>query len=176
MTRDGHRRPGGPRRRVGPYHRIEHDPGDIHPVDLAVEQILPVEDLSRNIREADNRLLDSLGDQRHLWLQLEELLTERCVLREEAHFDVGYEHGFAAGRADALRTLMGGASPAKDAPVDEHAIATRAFADRCRDQAIQTGLPRHLVIAAILEVAWALATGLHQIDETRNPNNRRNQR
>ena len=73
---------------------------------------------------------------------------------------------------------MGGAAPAEGAPADAHAITIRAFADRCRDQAIQTGLPRHLVIAAILEVAWALATGLHQIGDIDNndPNNRRNER
>ena len=169
---------GGPRRRVGPYHQVEHDPGDMHPVELAVLVRAPLEELNRRIREADSQLLEALGDRRTLWLQLEELLTERCVLREEAHFDVGYEHGFAAGRADALRSLMGGTSPAEGAPVDANVITTRTFADRCRDQAIQTGLPRHLTIAAILEVAWTLAGDLHQIDDIDNhdPNKGRNDR
>lgn len=178
VTRAGHRRPGGPRRRVGPYHRVEHDPGDMHPVELAVMRRAPLEELNRRIHEADSQLLEALGDRRTLWLQLEELLTERCVLREETHFDVGYEHGFAAGRADALRSLTGSTLPAEGAPADAHAIAIRTFADRSRDQAIQTGLPRHLAIAAILEVAWALAGDLHQIDDIDNhdPNDRRKDR
>ena len=153
MTRDGHRRPGGPRRRVGPYHRVEHDPGDVHPVELAVLSRVPLEELNRRIHEADSQLLVALGDRRTLWLQLEERLTERCVQREEAHFDVGYEHGFAAGRADALRSLANAAASQEAAAADEDACAAHALADRCRDLSIQTGLPRHLVIAAILEVA-----------------------
>lgn len=174
MTREGHRRPGGPRRRVGPYHRVEHDPGDVHPVELAVQARAPLEELNRRIHEADSKLLEALSGRRTLWFQLEELLTERCVLREETHFDVGYEHGFAAGRADALRSLTGSTLPAEGAPADAHAIAIRTFADRCRDQAIQTGLPRQLVTAAILEVAWALAGGLNQIDDidSHDPNDR----
>ena len=170
MTRAGQRRPGGF------YRRVEHDPGDVHPVELAVTASAPLEELNRRIRAADGRLLDALGDQRTLWLQLEELHTQRCVLREEAHFDVGYEHGFAAGRADALRSLVGGTPPAKGAPADAHAIAIHAFADRCRDQAIQTGLPRPLVIAAIQEVAWALSAGFHENNDIHNPNDRRNDR
>ena len=171
MSGSGHGRP-------GPFGRVDHNPGDRHPVDVAVEQRLPLRELNRRIREADARLTEALGDQRVLWLQHEELLTERCVLREVAHFDIGYEHGFAAGRADALRTLKGDVTAPADTATAENAPATQSFANRCRDQAIQTTLPRHLTIAAMLEAAWALAAGLHEIDDTDNniSTDRRNER
>jgi len=168
VTRTGHGRP-------GPYGRVGHNPGGRHPVDVAVEQLAPVQGLNRRIREADSRLTAALGDQRLLWLHLEELLTNRSTLREQAHFDLGYEHGFAAGRVDALRSLAGAGAPAEGVPANEQKVATRAFSDRCRDLAIQTGLPGNLIVAAMLEVAWALAAGLPEEDESPNPHNRRNE-
>lgn len=182
MIDAGHkgRRPGGP------YRRVDHAQGEEHPVDLAVERRLPQRALHRSIREAAGRLTTALGDQRPLWLAFEELWNERAARREEAYFDEGYEHGLAAGRAEALRAIADAtacstaalkarsAPGAPPAPNAHHVRDERALANHCRDLAVQASLPRHLTIIALLETAWALALGLPELEDINNrPTTRR---
>lgn len=143
-----------------PYHAVEHEPPDGHPVDSAIDHRFPLKKLRCRIRRATNEMIAALGEHQDLWFRLEELLGKHLARREAAHFDLGYEHGLAAGRAGALRALVD-AAPARD--------DARAFAATVRDLAVQADLPRPLTVAALLETAWALALGLSDNSATRNP-------
>ena len=113
MSRTTHQ--AGPPR---PYAAVDHEPPEEHPVDRAIDSRLPLRKLRRRIRNATDRLMAGLGEQHHLWLRLEELLGEYRARREEAYFDLGYEHGVAAGRAEALRAL---ACPSETGPAPDEA-------------------------------------------------------
>lgn len=142
-----------------PYDAVHREAPEGHAIDNAVDRRLPLKKLRRRIRHATDELVAALGDRRRLWLRVEELLGERQLRREAAYFDLGYEHGLAAGRAEALRALVD-ATPARR--------EARAFADTIRDLAVQVDLPRPLTVAALLETAWALAHGLSDNLATRN--------
>ena len=147
-------------RHHGPYRRAEPSAGDEHPIDLAVERRLPLERLRGRIKEATERLLDALDGQPDLWRRLEELLNEYRARREEAFFDIGHEHSVAAGRTEALRALA--ACPSTDT-----AAEAKDLADTIHGLALQAHLPQSLIMAAILETAWALALDLPGNPETR---------
>lgn len=136
-----------------PYDMVNHEPSEEHAVDRTVQRLRPLKKLRRRIRHATDELMDTLGERRHLWLRLEELLGQYRAHREEAYFDLGYEHGAAAGLASALRVLSSTAT----APAF---LRARELADTVRDLAVQADLPRALTVAALLESAWSLALGL----------------
>jgi hypothetical protein len=136
-----------------PYEAVEHAPTEEHPVDAAVERRLPQKELLKRIRRLSDQMMTALGDKRYLWLRLEELLGDYHINREQACFNIGYEHGVAAGRVDALRVL---APRSKSGSVTDD---SRIFADRVRDLAVQAELPLSLAIASLLETAWALVLG-----------------
>ena len=148
-----------------PYHAVDHESPEGHAVDRAIERRLPLKKLRRRIRRATHEMHEALGEHADLWLRLEPLLGELRALREEAYFDLGYEHGLTAGRAEALRALADAAT-ARTTTGD-----ARAFADVVRDLAVQSDLPLPLTVAALLETAWALALGLS--DHPATPNHRR---
>jgi hypothetical protein len=121
---------------------------DVHPVDEAVQRRLDHAALRRQIRAATDRLMEALGDEQHLWLRLEELLGDYGGDREEAYFDIGYEHGRSAGRTEGLAEGRPRAAP-----------AYRDLALRVREAAVNAGLQNSLAAAALTEVAWALVLG-----------------
>lgn len=145
-----------------PFDAVDHESPEGHAVDRAIERRLPLKKLRCRIRRATRAMQESLGGREDLWLRLEPLLGELRALREEAYFDLGYEHGLAAGRTEALRALADAAT-ARTTNGD-----ARAFADTVRDLAVQTDLPLPLTVAALLETAWALALGLSDNPATRN--------
>ena len=110
-------------RRRQPMERVHHIESEAHPVDDAIDRRFPLRSLRDRIQRATKTLEKALGSQRHLWLKLEEPLNELRSEREDAYFNLGYEHGFAEGRR-ALR---------KTAP------AVRELAARLQDRAIQKG-------------------------------------
>jgi hypothetical protein len=116
-----------------------------HPADVLVDRRLDHSALRRRIRAATDRLLEALGEEHDLWLRLEELLGEQRLDREAAYFDVGYHHGRAAGRAEALADGKPRAS-----------TAYRELARRVRETAVNASLPPGEATAALLEAAWAL--------------------
>lgn len=119
---------------------------DGHPVDDEVERRVGNDDLKQRIVAAQDQLLAALGDQRRLYLALEEVLGERTEAREEAMFNLGFEHGYLEGRADALATLW------------RRTTRGRTLAKRITQLTMDAQLrPPHLV-AALLEVAWSLLT------------------
>lgn len=67
-------------------------PGGIDEVDAKVHRA--AEDLSGAIR-----VVGALGDQRHLYLKVEELVADRTYDREVVMFNLGFEHGLVQGRA-----------------------------------------------------------------------------
>lgn len=58
------------------------------------------------MRGLSDRMIAALGEDRGLWLRLEALLGDYHSHSEQAYFNIGYEHGLAAGRGGALEALM----------------------------------------------------------------------
>jgi hypothetical protein len=117
-----------------------------HPVDDAVERRLDHAVLRRRIRAATDRLMEALGEEQDLWLRVEELLGEQRLDREAAYFDIGYAHGRAAGRGEALADGKPRAS-----------AAYRELARRIREAAVNASLPPGQAASALIEAAWGLA-------------------
>ncbi|MBN1773593.1 MAG: hypothetical protein JXB32_20185 [Deltaproteobacteria bacterium] len=126
---------------------------EAHPVDAVVERRLRHAGLRRQVRSATDRLMRALGRRRHLWLRLEELLADCRMDREAAFFDIGLEHGRAAGRAEEFARGRPGGTP-----------TYRALALRVREAAVNAGLPNGLAAAALLEAAWALVLDANVLD------------
>ena len=124
-----------------PIDRVHHVESDMPPVDGAIDRRFPHRALRDRIVRATKRLEATLGSQRVLWLKLEEPLNELRTTREDEYFDMGFEHGFAAGRVDAKKG----------------AAAARQLAARLRDLAIQGVVSHEDALAALLEAALALA-------------------
>lgn len=119
---------------------------DGHPVDDEVERRVSNEDLKQRIVAAQDRVLAALGDQRRLYLALEELIGERAEAREEAMFNLGFEHGYLEGRADALATLW------------RRTTRGRTLAKKITQLTMDAKLTPPHAVAALLEVAWSLLT------------------
>lgn len=130
------------------YREMGSEAEEEHPIDAAVERRLDHGDLRHQIRAATDRLMEALGEEQHLWLRLEELLAEYRHDREEAYFDIGYEHGRAAGRAEGLAAGQLRAAP-----------GYRSLAQHVRETAVNSGLLPDLATAALIEAAWVLALG-----------------
>jgi hypothetical protein len=119
-----------------------------YPVDEAVALRLRHGALRKRIRRATEQLVEALGERRDLWLELEPLLGAYRADREEAYFDIGYEHGLVAGRADALAASL------------RRRAGHRALATKMARLAVNApGLRGPGALAALLEVAWGLALG-----------------
>jgi hypothetical protein len=134
---------------TSPYQAMERELPEEHPIDATVERRVPQRKLRRRMRDAGERLMHALGERRALWMRLEELLGLYHSRREETYFNLGYDHGVAAGRVEGLRALDDQTSP--DA---------RSLADQLRELAIQADVSRTEKVAALLEAAWALALDL----------------
>lgn len=136
-------------RSTSPYEAMERELPEEHPIDATVERRIPQRKLRRRMRAAGELLMQALGERRNLWIRLEELLGLYHSRREEAYFNLGYDHGVAAGRVEALRALDDRSPP-----------ETRSLADQLREIAIQADVSRTEKVAALLEAAWALALDL----------------
>ncbi len=132
-----------------PYDALEREMPEEHPVDAAIEHRMPQRKLRRRMRQASDRLMQALGDRRDLWLRLEELLGLYRARREEAYFNLGFEHGVTAGRVEGLRAVDGSIPP-----------EALPLADQLRELAVQANIDRGNKVAALLEAAWALALDL----------------
>lgn len=117
-----------------------------HRVDDEVEQRADNQPLRERIVAAQDRLMATLGEQRPLYLALEELVGQRGSEREEAMFNVGFEHGYIEGRREAL------------AAVWRRTTRGRTLAKKVTLLALDSRLAQPHAIAALLEVAWSLLT------------------
>jgi hypothetical protein len=130
------------------YRQANPDEGEAHPIDEEVERRLRHGTVRKRIIVAQGRVMAALGEQRHLYLRLEELVGNRHIDREEAMFNVGFEHGLVRGRAEALAAVL-----------RNQGARGRALAARLAQLATSAGLEPPGALAALLEVAWAMALG-----------------
>jgi flagellar biosynthesis/type III secretory pathway protein FliH len=125
------------------FDQVNHFEQEQHPVDVAIARRPEVRALREQLSEESKRFAKALGSGRlRAWLAFEEKWLAYYGTREELMFDQGYEHGFATGRAEGM----------KSAP------EARRLAALLRDLAIQDGCPREKALAALLEAAWSLVT------------------
>jgi hypothetical protein len=149
--------------RTNYYRAAEQHGREEHPIDEAVARRLRHGALRQRTRRATDELVEALGEKRHQWLALETLLGDYRIDREEAFFNIGYEHGLVAGRAEALAASLRRRS-------GQH----RALATRLAQLAVNAGLRPPGPVAALLEVAWGLTLGPRQPQD--RPRTRRNRR
>lgn len=135
-------------RRRNFYREAKPIDSETHPIDEEVERRLRHTKLRKRIIAAQGRVLAALGGQRHLYLRLEEVVAHRADEREEAMFNLGFEHGLVQGRADALAATL-----------RRQGARGRELAARLAQLAVNAGLEPPRTIAALLDVAWALALG-----------------
>lgn len=135
-----------------PFEMVKSTIDQEHPADLMVASRLPQVELKQRIRNATDKLLNALDERESLWVDLEDLLNERDSGRTEAYFNLGYEYGIAAGRAEAFGKLGENAD-----------IETRRLGERLRMLVKGTSLPTSAIVAALLETTWAFA---HDIETT----------
>jgi hypothetical protein len=135
-------------RRRNAYREANPTDNEAHPIDDEVERRLRHATLRKRILAAQGRVVAALGKQRHLYLCLEELVGGRHIDREEAMFNLGFEHGLVQGRADALAAAL-----------QRQGARGRALAVRFAQLAVNAGLEPPRTLAALLEVAWGLALG-----------------
>lgn len=135
-------------RRRNTYREANPTNSEAHPVDDEVERRLRHATLRKRILAAQGRVVAALGKQRHLYLHLEELVGGRHIDREEAMFNLGFEHGLVRGRADALAATL-----------RRQGTRGRALAARLAQLAANAGLDPPRALAALLEVVWAIALG-----------------
>jgi len=143
-------------RRRNHYWAAQPADSETHPIDDEVERRLRHASLRKRIIAAQGRVMAALGKQRHHYLRLEELVGQRHTNREEAMFNVGFEHGLLQGRADALAAAL-----------RNQGARGRALAARLARLATGAGLEPRCALAALLEVAWAMALG--PLEATRTP-------
>ncbi|MCP4603505.1 MAG: hypothetical protein GY847_23805 [Proteobacteria bacterium] len=129
-----------------PFQDFEHTAEEGHPIDILVERRYPQEDLLGKIRAVCETLSDSLCEDKTVLLELEALVNDYRVRRQEDYFNVGYQHGIIAGGIGALRMLRG------DGLDQKYEI----FSEKICNIVFQSGLPSLFSLAALLETACSL--------------------
>lgn len=141
-----------------PFEMVSGCRYDEHPVDLMVSSRLPHAKLKERIRDAADEVMIALGDRRSLWMQLEHQLNQRNTERNEEFFNLGYEYGVAAGRAEAFGKLS-----------DNADLETQKLAQRLRTLLVQdASLPASNIVTVLLETTWAFALDMKAADPADN--------
>jgi hypothetical protein len=120
---------------------------ETHPIDKLVSAIPEVAALDRRVRGLARRRQQQATD-RQAFIEYEDLRLGQHLLREELHFDAGFERGRLAGRAESLAVSR---------------RADREGTDLARKVEVlvsATKLPPARVAALLLEVSRALVVGL----------------
>src|ERR1700748_3416709 len=78
---------------------------DARPVDEEIELRLRHAARREQVRKARDQVLLALADRQHLYLALEDLVGERTGDREEAMFNLGFEHGRLEGGTESFTAL-----------------------------------------------------------------------
>jgi hypothetical protein len=133
------------RSRFNAYRAANKAGSDEHPIDDELERRLRHAGLTHRIMKSQDAVVAALGDRRQLYFALEQLLSERVEDREEAMFNLGFEHGCLQGGTDAMAALWRKSGPA------------RAFARELARLSLAPGLKRSQTVAVLLEVAWSLS-------------------
>lgn len=142
-THTHHRKP--PSGADNHFQRMEHDAEEGHPIDLVVEKRVQHRAARKRLIDLQNKILERLGDNKKPFFALEELRMHVSAEREEAYFDVGYEHGLA----DALATERRGRAR----------LSAKAgqLATEFRERIVQSQVPTRDALLALLECVWAVA-------------------
>lgn len=135
-------------RRRNAYREANPTDSEAHLIDDEVERRLRHAALRKRILAAQGRVVAALGEQCHLYLHLEELVGDRHIDREEAMFNLGFEHGLVQGRMDALAATL-----------RRRGARGRVLAAHLARLAANAGFEPPRALAAILDVAWAIALG-----------------
>jgi hypothetical protein len=133
----------GGARRNNHYREARPRGSEEHPIDEVVERRIRHARLRAGIRAAQGQVVRALGEQRALYLRLDEMLNRQNADREEAYFNEGFEQGLMRGRAEALAGAKG----------DRDARAIRAELIRV---VTHRGARASAGIRALLEVAWGM--------------------
>jgi hypothetical protein len=122
---------------------MEHPIEEGHPIDNAVARRVRHVAQRKQLLRLQDRVLARLGEERKPFLELEELRGCVSAEREEAYFNLGYEHGLADERA-------------RDRRGAESALAV---ATELRERIIQAQLSPREAALGLLECLWAIVTG-----------------
>jgi hypothetical protein len=122
---------------------MEHPTEEGHPIDNAVAQRVRHVAARKQLLRLQDRILARLEDDRKPFLDLEELRGCVSAEREEAYFNLGYEHGLADERARGRRGQE----------------KTLALATEIRERVVQAPLPPRQAVLGLLECLWALVVG-----------------
>jgi len=127
---------------------MEHPTEEGHPIDSAVARRVRHVAQRKQLLRLQDRVLARLGDDRKPFLDLEELRGCVSAEREEAYFNLGYEHGLADERA-------------RDRRGTEKALAA---ATEIRERIVQAQLAPQQAALSLLECLWAvLADADHRL-------------
>src|SRR5450432_2270062 len=133
-----------PRRK--PLQRNHYEEANIgaRPVDEEVELRLRHAALREEVRKVRDQVVTALADRQHLYLALEDLAGERTGDREEAMFNLGFEHGQLKGGADSFAALW-----QKDEELRSLAAQVARLIGNARVEYRQAA-------AVLLEIAWSM--------------------
>lgn len=145
-------------RKRNAYQDANSNDSEVHPIDEELERRLRHAALRKQIRTAQDQVLTALGKRRELFLHLEQLIGERHIDREEAMFNLGFEHGLVRGRTEALA-----------ASVRRPGARGRELTKQFAQLAMNAGIEPPRTLAALLEVAWAMALEPREPPTQRSP-------
>jgi hypothetical protein len=124
------------------FKQMDRPEKDDHPIYLAVTHRLPQEAAQeRRIARLRARVRAQLGKDVRALTGLETLKSDLGAEREEAYFNVGYEHGLAEGAARARRAAGSGA---------------KKIARDVRERIVQAQVPPRQAMLALLECLYAV--------------------
>jgi len=117
-----------------------------HPIDLLIGKLPEIASSRRRLAQMTKKVQSQVRDQ-ILFIRYVDHKTEYTTRREQLYFNVGFERGLLAGRAESHAA----------------SAAARAFAHQIELLAATQDLPRPDAAAALLGVARAMVIGLqHQ--------------
>lgn len=135
------------------YARVRRVPLDDAALDVAIEKRLDHGTARRKIERLHRRLITALGEKARAFLDLNSLMEDMHVEREEAYFNAGYEHGRAEGTAAARRGKT------------RLSLEAKELATELRERIVQAGLPPRQATLSLLECMWAVVVS-HNADRT----------
>jgi hypothetical protein len=140
---------------ANPYQSQRKQSVNGNPIASIVDRQQSLRKLQRRLRQVAQRIEKVPGGQ-PIWRLFEEISNEYYARREEAIFNLGYEHGFSAARVEALRTLPSQCSS-----------NVQLLGELGRIVAVQTDLPTGARVAILLEAVWTLSAAVKQNQGTK---------
>ncbi len=108
-----------------------------------MERRLEHQAVRKHLIRLQNQILDRLGDDKQPFFDLEDLRNCMGSEREQAYFDLGYEHGIAD---ELARSRRGAKKPL-------------ALAEEVRERLVQADLPPRQAALGLIECLWVVVAG-----------------